>query len=92
MQIDGTIPTKNDSTSKSELSDLLCPWKKLSEEKPRINQKCIVAATVGSCSIAQHASLIWVNNEFVWADDLDFDPFPSELATHWIPWPLDPVT
>ena len=24
MQIDGTIPTKNDDVSKSELSDLLC--------------------------------------------------------------------
>lgn len=91
--MDETNTTKvADNVSKSELSDLLCTWKKISEEKPKQNQICIVAANIGICSESQYVAVKWVNNEFMWAVDLGLGEFPSELVTHWMLWPSDPVT
>lgn len=68
-------------------------WKKLSEEKPKNGQICIVAA--GPTRVAQIIPLVWIEEwrEFIWheqAEDLGLNPFPSEIATHWIPFPDDP--
>jgi hypothetical protein len=76
----------------SELSDLLCTWKKISEEKPKQNQICIVAANIGDCAEAQCVAVKWVKHKFVWAVDIGLGDFPSEFTTHWMPWPSDPVT
>lgn len=67
------------------------PWIDFKRQKPQANQMCIVAA--GPCRHAQILAVIWheYEKEFVWAnEDLGLDPFPTEVATHWMPFPADP--
>ena len=69
-------------------------WRDFSQEKPAPGQVCIVAA--GPDCHAQHLALIWddCEQQFYWVDDAAFsqlDPFPTEMATHWMPWPKDPA-
>ena len=60
-------------------------------EKPKQGQMCMVVAD----GVVQMLALVWNGDSFEWADGWDghesaFDPFPSEVATHWRPWPADP--
>jgi hypothetical protein len=66
-------------------------WINIKLQKPKTGQICIVAA--GPDSVSQYLAMKWDGSEFSWADDneTDLDPFPSETATHWMPWPDDPV-
>lgn len=66
-------------------------WRKFPDEKPGPGQICIVAA--GPSRVAQIIPLVWDRDEFTWheqAEGLGLDPFPTEVATHWMPWPDDP--
>lgn len=60
--------------------------------KPLANQICLVAAGPGR--VVQHVALRWdeYEQEFMWVDSVEdsFDPFPTEEATHWMPFPDDP--
>lgn len=69
-------------------------WNKFSDVKPANGQMCIVAA--GPDHHAQIIPMRWYahDQEFYWheqAQDLGVDPFPTELASYWMPWPDDPV-
>lgn len=67
-------------------------WIACEDVMPKINQLCIVAAGPGS--VAQIIPLMWNGTDFVWheqSDSFEVDPFPTEQATHWQPWPSDPV-
>jgi hypothetical protein len=67
-------------------------WISIEEKLPKIGTECIV-----SCGgVTQWMCVIWDGKEFVWADEYEygesaFDPFPSEEATHWMPFPKGPV-
>ena len=68
-------------------------WAKFPDIKPKNGQICIVAAGPGR--VAQILPLRWdlSAQEFFWHEDADgfgLDPFPTEVATHWMPWPSDP--
>lgn len=70
------------------------PWIDFSKQKPLDGQMCIVAAGAGR--VAQHVALRWhaYTQEFIWSsavEDLNIDPFPTECATHWMPWPDGPT-
>ena len=53
---------------------------------------CIVAA--GPDSKAQVMAVTWdeYEEEFYWFDALGLDPYPTEVTTHWMPFPSDPET
>jgi len=63
-------------------------WFPFPQVKPDHGQVCIVAA--GPERQAQHLGLVWDGDDFVWAQDIGLDQFPTELATAWMPWPADP--
>jgi hypothetical protein len=68
-------------------------WQKFPDVKPDSGQMCIVAA--GPDNQAQVVPVRWCahDQEFYWHDqaqDLGLDPFPTEEANHWTPWPDDP--
>ena len=53
-----------------------------------MGQECNVVTQ----DVVQFMAVIWDGEEFVWADGYEygesaFDPFPSEMATHWRPFP-----
>jgi hypothetical protein len=65
-------------------------WIAVAERLPKFGQVCVVRAR----GRAQWMALAWVGEKFVWADshfhgESAFDPFPSEMATHWQPFPSD---
>jgi hypothetical protein len=61
-------------------------WNKFPETKPLYMQPCIVAAN----GIAQILAVVWDGEEFKWFDEELCDPYPSEVTTHWMPFPNDP--
>lgn len=68
-------------------------WRKFPDEKPEDQQICIVAGGPGR--VAQIIPLRWyeIHQEFHWHEDSDglgLDPYPTEVSTHWMPWPDDP--
>ena len=67
-------------------------WRKFPDIKPPANQVCLVAAGPGR--VVQHIALRWdeYKQEFMWVDSAEdsFGPFPTEEATHWMPFPNDP--
>ena len=68
-------------------------WNKFPEVKPKNRQTCIVAA--GPTVVAQIIPVVWDEElqEFFWHDQADgfgLDPYPTEVTTHWLPWPEDP--
>ena len=66
-------------------------WRDIEEHKPEAGQVCIVAAGVNRHG--QHIGTVWSGTEFEWVDSVDgfgIDPLPSEMVTHWMPWPEDP--
>lgn len=65
-------------------------WFAVDTLPPPVGQKCIVSAGPGN--VAQHVPLVWDGKEFHWVEDMEeyFDPFPSEEAGMWMPWPEDP--
>jgi len=68
-------------------------WRKFPDVKPDNGQLCIVAG--GPDRVSQIIALRWdaYEEEFIWhsdSDGLGIDPFPTEIATHWMPWPDDP--
>jgi hypothetical protein len=70
-------------------------WRKFPDVKPNDGQLCIVsAAPHGQIGIAQIVPVMWNerNQEFTWHEQVEenFDPYPTEITTHWFPWPDDP--
>jgi len=68
-------------------------WNKFPDIKPKDQQLCIVAGGPGM--VAQIIPLRWneKKQEFTWHEDSDWlqiDDYPTEISTHWIPWPDDP--
>lgn len=63
-------------------------WNPFPESKPEEGQSCIVAA--GPDNVAQHVALIWDGENFTWPDGVELDPFPTEAARFWMPFPNDP--
>ena len=66
-------------------------WNNINDITPELGQICLVVAD----GIVQWMALTWINDKFVWADGAEygessFDPFPTERATHWMPFPKFP--
>lgn len=80
-------------------------WISLNRQKPEKNLKCIVVAQLDDGSlVTQSLPLVWNGSEFEWSDEVsdfgiwnnsreefdEIEPFPSELAVYYMPWPKDP--
>lgn len=66
-------------------------WRRFPDVKPEPGQICLVAG--GSDKHAQIVAVRWCHydQEFYWYDpDLGLDPYPTEVTTHWMPFPADP--
>lgn len=70
-------------------SGSLSEWQDIANMKPESGQTCIVTSSDG---VAQWMALTWNGDAFEWADGYEygesrFDPFPSEQAKYWMPFP-----